>query len=135
MGAEGQYYFDLMKKKVTALGEEVQYAFIGSMLYGSFGFNFISSGYGGVLNLAYALEGEDVITLQFAKTGAGNGVWYHNNAGMNYPLYAVGYSSPRTFKLTADDMKNPTQITMTEVGNEAHWMTLFAAQIAYPFNN
>ena len=135
MGEEGQYYFNLMKNKVTAIGEEVQYAFIGSMLYGSFGFNFISSGYGGVLNLAYALEGEDVITLQFAMAGAGNGVWYHNNAGMNYPLYAVGYSSPRTFKLTADDMKNPTQITMTEVGNEAHWMTLFAAQIAYPFNN
>ena len=135
MGAEGQYYFGLMKDMVTAIGEEVQYAFIGSMLYGSFGFNFISSGYGGVLNFAYQLEGEDTITTQFAMAGAGNGVWYHNNAGMKYPLYAFGYSSPRTFKLTADDPKNPTQITLTEVGNDAHWMTLFAAQITYPFNN
>lgn len=135
LGAEGQYYFNLMKKKIDAIGEEVQYAFIGSMLYGSFGFNFNSSGYAGVLNLNYALQGEDVITLQFAMAGAGNGVWYHNNAGMNYALYPFGYNKARTFKLTADDNKNPSQITMTEVGNEAHKMTLFAAQITFPFNN
>ena len=67
--------------------------------------------------------------------GAGNGVWYHNNAGFHYALRPFGYDKARTFKLTADDKKNPTQITMTEVGNEAHSMTLFAAQITYPFNN
>ena len=135
LGPEAQYYFNYVQQSIAAIGEELQYAFVGSMLYGSFGFNFISSGYGGVLNFAYELEGEDVITLQFAMAGAGNGVWYHNNAGMHYALRPFGYSSPRTFKLTADDIKNPTQITMTEVGNEAHWMTLFAAQITNPFNN
>lgn len=136
LGPEGQYYFDVVKQYEDAMGEELQYAFIGSMLYpGNFGFQFVSSGYGGSLNFAYALEGDDVIMLQFAMAGAGNGVWYHNNAGFKYALYPFGYSSPRTFKLTADDKKNPTQITMTEVGNEAHSMTLFKAQIAYPFNN
>ena len=135
LGAEGQYYFDLVKKNLTAIGEELQYAFVGSMLYGSFGFNFISSGYGGVLGFDYALNGEDVISLQFNMSGAGNGVWYHNNAGMHYALRPFGYSSARTFKLTADDNKNPSQITLTELGNEAHKMTLFAAEITYPFNN
>ena len=135
LGAEGQYYFDLLKKNLTAIGEELEYAFVGSMLYGSFGFNFISSGYGGVLGFDYALQGEDLISLQFNFTGAGNGVWYHNNAGMHYALRPFGYSSARTFQLTADDNKNPTQITMTEVGNPAHAMTLFAAQIGYPFEN
>ena len=135
LGAEGQYYFDLLKKNLTAIGEELEYAFVGSMLYGSFGFNFISSGYGGVLGFDYALQGEDLISLQFNFTGAGNGVWYHNNAGMHYALRPFGYSSARTFKLTADDNKNPSQITMTEVGNEAHKMTLFAAESTYPFNN
>lgn len=137
LGPEGQYYFDAMKLTIDALGEELQYAFIGSMLYpGNFGFQFISSGYGGSLNFAYQLEGEDVITLQFAMTGAGNGVWYHSNAGFHYALRPFGYSSARTFKLTADDIKSPTQITLAEVDNEAdNTITLFAAQIAYPYNN
>ena len=136
LGPEGQYYFDIVKQYLDAMGEELQYAFIGSMLYpGNFGFQFVSSGYGGSLNFNYVLEDEDIITLQFAMAGVGNGVWYHNNAGFKYALYPFGYSSSRTFKLTADDKKNPTQITMTEVGKEAHSMTLFAAQIANPYNN
>jgi hypothetical protein len=106
------------------------------MLYpGHFGFQFISSGYGGSLDFIYALEGEDMITLQFAMVGAGDGVWYHNNANFAYALFPFGYSSPRTFVLTADDNKNPSQITMTEVGNTRNTITLFAAQIAYPFDN
>ena len=136
LSAEGKFYFDYVKQYEDALGEELQYAFIGSMLYpGNFGFQFVSSGYGGSLNFNYALQGEDIITLQFAMAGAGNGVWYHNNAGFHYALRPFGYDKARTFKLTADDKKNPTQITMTEVGNEAHSMTLFAAQITYPFDN
>lgn len=136
LSAEGKYYFDIVKKNEDAMGEELQYAFIGSMLYpGNFGFQFISSGYGGSLNFLYALQGDDIITLQFAMAGAGNGVWYHNNAGFHYALRPFGYDKARTFKLTADDNKNPSQITMTEVGNEAHSMTLFAAEIAYPFDN
>ena len=136
LSAEGKFYFDYVKQYEDALGEELQYAFIGSMLYpGNFGFQFVSSGYGGSLNFNYALQGEDIITLQFAMAGAGNGVWYHNNAGFHYALRPFGYDKARTFKLTADDKKNPTQITMTEVGNEAHSMTLYAAQITYPFDN
>ena len=135
LSAEGKFYFDYVKKNLDAMGEELQVAFIGSSLYGSWGFNFISSGYAGLLGFSYALEGEDIITMQFSMSGQGNGVWYHNNAGFHYALRPFGYSSPRTFRLTADDNKNPSQITMTEVGNEAHAMTLYAAEIAYPFRN
>ena len=137
LGPEGQFYFDYLKQGIDAIQEELQYAFLGSMLYpGNFGFQFISSGYGGSLNFNYALEGEDVITLQFAMAGAGNGVWYHNNAGFHYALRPFGYDKARTFKLTADDKKSPTWIKMAEVGNEKNnTMTLFAAQIAYPFKN
>ena len=137
LSPEGQFYFDYVKKNLTAIGEELQFAFLGSMLYpgAGFGFQFISSGYGGALSFNYQLEGEDIISLQFAMAGAGDGVWYHNNAGFHYALRPFGYSSARTFQLTADDNKNPTQVTMTEVGNPAHTMTLFAAQIMYPFDN
>lgn len=136
LGAYAKPYFDMVKQGEDAIGEELQFAFIGSMLYpGHFGFQFISSGYGGSLDFNYALEGEDTITLQFAMAGAGDGVWYHNNANFAYALFPFGYSSPRTFVLTADDNKNPSQITMTEVGNTRNTITLFAAQIAYPFDN
>lgn len=136
LGAYAKPYFDMVKAGEDAIGEELQFAFIGSMLYpGHFGFQFISSGYGGSLDFLYALEGEDTITLQFAMAGAGDGVWYHNNANFAYALFPFGYSSPRTFTLTADDNKNPTVITMTEVGNERNTITLFAEQIAYPFDN
>lgn len=136
LGAFGQAYFDMVKQGEDAIGEELQFAFIGSMLYpGHFGFQFISSGYGGSLDFIYALEGEDIITLQFAMAGAGDGVWYHNNANFAYALFPFGYTSPRTFKLTADDAKNPTVITMTEIGNEVNTITLFAEEIANPFDN
>lgn len=135
LGPEGQFYFDYVRQYEAAIGEELQFAFLGTMLYPTFGFQFISSGYGGSLNFNYKLEGEDIITLQFAMTGAGDGVWYQNNARFDYALRPFGYASARTFQLTADDPKNPSQITMTEVGNPAHKMTLFAAQIAYPLEN
>jgi hypothetical protein len=135
LGSYAQRYFNTVKSSLTAIGEELQYAFLGTMLYPQFGFQFISSGYGGALYFAYELTGENQITLQFAMAGGGDGVWYHNNANFAYALYPFGYSSAKTFTLTADDEKKPTQITMTEVGNEVNTITLFAAQIAYPFNN
>lgn len=138
LGPEGKYYFDVIKQIEDLLGEELQYAFLGSMLYptNGFGFQFISSGYGGSLDFNYQLEGDDIVTLQYAgKYGAANGQWYHDNAMFYYALMPFGYDEPRTFKLTADDNRNPTVITMTEVGNEAHTMTLFAKQIAYPLEN
>jgi len=131
-------YFNQVKNALTAIGEELQYAFFGSMLYPSagFGFQFVSSGYGGALNYVYELVGEDTITMQFAMSGAGDGVWYHNNANFAYALFPFGYSSPKTFKITADDPKSPTWIQLAEVGNEAkNTSTLYAAQIAYPFKN
>ena len=110
---------------------------MGLSLYGSgkFGFNLISSGYGGSLLFDYVLEGDNKITLQFALDGEGDGLWYHTNAGFNYALVPFGYNSARTFTLTADNPKSPTQITLTEDANPNNVITLFANQVAYPFNN
>lgn len=136
LGAFGQTYFAYCKKNyLDALGEELQYAFMGSMLYGSFGFNFSSSGYQGLLGYDYELIGENQIAMGFNFTGQGNGVWYYNNAGFHYLLNPFGYSSPRVFTLTYDDLANPTYITLTEDANPNNSITLFKAQIFYPFNN
>ena len=136
LGAYAKPYFNQVKSALAAIEEELEYAFIGSMLYpGNFGFQFVSSGYGGALGLAYELEGEDTITLQFNMTGAGDGVWYHNNANFAYALFPFGYSSPRTFKITADDNKAPTKIVLSDVAQTNNVITLCAQQIKYPFNN
>lgn len=136
LGAYAQTYFAYCKQNfLDLMGEELYYAFMGSLLYGSFGFNFNSSGYAGLLGYDYQLIGEDKVTLTFNFTGQGNGVWYYNNAGFYYFLNPFGYDSSRTFTITADNPKNPTYITLTEDANPDNVITLFASQINYPFNN
>ena len=135
LGALGQAYFDVVKQGVDAIGEVLQVAFVGSAYYGSFGFNFISSGYQGLLGIDYELIDEDKVTLVFNFSGEGDGVWYHNNANFAYALFPFGYSTARTFTLTTDDEKFPSYITLTEDGNPDNVITLFASQIVYPFEN
>lgn len=137
LGAFAKPYYDVVKQKEDAIGETLQIAYMGLSLYGSgkFGFNLISSGYGGSLLFDYVLEGDNKITLQFALDGEGDGLWYHKNAGFNYALVPFGYNSARTFTLTADNPKSPTQITLTEDANPNNVITLFANQVTYPFNN
>lgn len=136
LGEFAKPYFDKVKEMEDALGEVLQYAFMGTMLSetGTFGFNFISSGYAGVLHFSYQLIGDNQIALQFAMAGEANGVWYHNE-GMANALMPFGYNSSRLFTLTTDDIKNPSYITLTEDANPANRMTLFAAQISFPLDN
>ena len=134
LGAFAQQYFAFCKENyLDALGEELEYAFMGSLLYGKFGFNFSSSGYQGLLGYDYELIGEDQVALAFNKTGLGNGVWYYNNAGFQYLLNVFGLSSARVFTLTYDDLADPTYITLTENANPKNSITLFKEQIIYPF--
>ena len=136
LGEFGQTYFNTVKKNLAAIGEELWLAWIGLDSKGSmYGFSFNSSGYYGVLGLDYELTGEDQVTFVFNYAGDSNGSWYYSNAKFYYALNVFGYSAPRTFTLTSDDDKNPSQITLTEVGNAKNTITLFAKQIAYPFNN
>ena len=134
LGSYAKTYFNHVKKNfLDPMGEELEFAFMGSMLYGQFGFNFRSSGYPGLLGYDYELIGENQIAMGFNFTGQGNGVWYHNNAGFNYLLNPFGYSAARVFTLTCDDLANPTYITLTEDANPKNSITLFKEQIIYPF--
>ena len=135
LGDFGKLYFDEVKAALDGIGEVLQVAFIGSAYYDSFGFNFTSSGYSGLLGLNYELIDEDKVTLVFNFSGEGDGVWYHNNANFAYALFPFGYRTARTFTLTTDDVKSPSYITLTEDGNPDNVITLSASQIAYPFEN
>ena len=135
LGKYAQTYFSFVNNNYLAsMGETLEYAFMGSLLYGDYGFNFSSSGFQGLLGYDYELIGEDKIALVFNFTGLGNGVWYYNNAGFHYLLNPFGYSAARTFTLTADNPSSPTYITLTEDANPDNSITLFAEQIIYPFD-
>ena len=140
LGRFAQTYFAHCKQNfMDQEGEELIQAYMGSALYGSFGFNFIShasdGNYGGLLGYDYELIGEDKVSLVFNFTGEGNGVWYHNNMGFHFLLRPFGYDVTRIFTLTTDNPTSPTYITLTEDDNPNNSMTLFASQINYPFRN
>lgn len=136
LGEYGQIYFDYCKKNfLDTIGEEMVWSFMGSALYGEFGFNFNSSGYTGLLGYDYKLIGDKKISLQFNMSGAGDGVYYHNEVGFYYLLNPFGYDSARIFTLSTDNEKDPSYITLTEDKNPANSITLSANQINYPFKN
>lgn len=139
LGSFGKPYWDVVKTALAGVGEQLLVAYLGSSLYGKWGFNFYtttgSANYKGGLYMAYQLVGEDKIAMQFAMDGGGDGVWYHNNAKFNYLLNVLGYSSPRTFTITADNPKGPSYLILTEDANPNNTIKLIPKQTLYPFNN
>lgn len=135
--AYGQSYWDRVKSGLDAIGERLYYAYLANE-EGGFGLQFGSydgSGlYGGSLFFDYTLTGEDQITLQFAMAGAGDGVWYHNNANFAYALFPFGYSSSRTFTLTTDNVKKPSYIILTDNDTPANVIKLVAEEVYWPFD-
>lgn len=73
--------------------------------------------------------------MQFSMSGGGDGVWYHNNANFHYFLNIFGYNSARVFTITADDVKSPSYLILTEDANPNNTIKLIPTQTLYPFNN
>lgn len=136
MGSFGKTYWDYTKLNgLDPIGEELEYAYLGPASDGSFAFNFSSSGYTGSLIYDATIVSENQITLQFALSGLGNGVWYYNNAKFNYLINPISLSTARTFTITADDYKSPTWVKIVEDANPtANYFVLYKTPIYYPFN-
>lgn len=139
VGSWGQPYMNVAKRALAAIGEELLVAYLGSSLYGAYAFNFYSTtgsaNYKGCLTMAYQLIGEDKVALQFGQGAGGDGQWYYKNASFNYIINVFGLSSARTFTLSADDVKSPSYILLTEDANPANTIKLVPNQVLYPFNN
>ena len=137
LGSYAQRYWNTVKAALEGIGEEMYKAYLADEK--GFGFHFISydgkTQYAGSLFFNSTVISNDEITLQFAMSGAGNGVWYHNNASFAYALFPFGYSSPRTFKLTTDNIAEPSIIVLTEEGNPSNVITLSAEEVRWPFDN
>ena len=99
---------------VTARGYPFKLAFLGDAYYGIWGLNVNFANYGGVIEYATELIGEDKVKLTFTGSAGGNGAAFYN-WGLSSSLKPLGTSSAgKTFTLTADDPKNPTIIMMTD---------------------
>lgn len=128
-----QPYFAMAANGSAEEGEQILYMYMGLSGAGSYSFSFNSGGYTGSLLYDYILTGEDEITLTFALQGEGDGVYYYNNCNYNYIIAAIGNSAGATYKLTTDDLKAPSFITLTNTANPARYFTLYPNLIAYPF--
>ena len=141
LGSYAQLYFDQVKDLYATdpnlTGEQLYFFAMGTE-GGHFGayFGSLASGgyYAGQLYYNYSLEGDDVIAMQFAVDGDNNGIFYHS-VGFAYLLMPFGYSSPVTFKVTADNAGSPTTITLTDQNNPYNVITLTQEPVYFPFDN
>jgi hypothetical protein len=121
------------------IGEELNYAYLGKFSTGQYGFCFGSydgSGiYKGALIYNYTLIATNQVKLTFTNSGAGDGMWYYSNAKFNSLINPLGTSTVRTFTLTADDLKRPTWIKLTDNANANNTITLYKSGIAWPYDN
>ncbi len=139
LGSFGKTYWNHANVNgLKPIGEQLYYAYMGTDK-GGYGFQFASlagsSLYGGALFFDYTLIGEDKITYNFALRGAGDGVWYYQNAMFNFMLQVLSRQEPKTFSITTDDLKNPTWIKLSDDVDPTNTIILESAPVIFPFNN
>ena len=140
LGALGQSYWDQVKAAEANIGESLLWAIFGTYTVSQqngpkFGFAFGStngkSTYGGQLYFTPTMIGQDEITLKFDGSGDSNGAWYYKNAKMNLAIAPfIG-----TFKLTTDDVEDPSYIILTDKARPTNVIKLVAKETVYPFDN
>ena len=139
LGSFGKTYWNHANVNgIKPIGEELYYAYMGTDK-GGYGFQFASlagsSLYGGALFFNFKLIGDDKIEYNFALSGAGDGVWYYNNALYNYMLQVLSGANPKTFTLTTDDTKNPTWIKLADDADPNNTIILKSTSVIFPFDN
>ena len=127
IGSFGKKYFNVAIKKAGDLAESLDYVIFGNFTTSSYGEGFGLSFYSGSAEDGYyygmytmncTIKSEDEVVLSFTGQGLGNASWYSKNANYDYMVFPLGYvNQPRTFKLTADDTRNPSYILMTDESN------------------
>ena len=110
-------------------GEDVNYCYIGTYK-GYYGFYFLSGGkYYGVATFAVdaPINEPDVITFDF-NGYVGSGPYYalHCNFEDAYTPFLS------TFKLSTDDVNNPTVMTLTDQNNAKNVIKLVKDPVLYP---
>lgn len=137
MGSYSLAYWNVCKEtsQGESVGEDMTYAYLGTSSKGAYGFNFVSGNtYAGCLNCTLTAVDDTHVTLAFALSGDSNGIWYYNNAGYNYVIYALTKSKTGvTYSLEADDPKSPSMIKLTDTSNPDNYYILSSHVVYSPF--
>ena len=148
MGEFAAPYWNAVKQQIMpSLGEQLQYFAFGAAIpswassFGNYwGASFNSGGYAGVLGFSYQIVSDDEVKMGYnAKGNKSNGDWYVNNAYFHYFIVPFGCTTSaaqkvRTFKITADNPKEPSILTLTDEDEPTNVITLYANYISDPLN-
>ena len=99
---------------------------------------FQSGRYAGYMCFNYELIGDDTITMYYnGKNDGGNAPYYISNCDYDKGLIPFGANknNARTFRLSTDNAKTPSYITLTDVNEPTNVITMFTDGFYYPFNN
>ncbi|MBR5929344.1 MAG: DUF4302 domain-containing protein [Prevotella sp.] len=147
LGHFGQLYWGYMEENVLPIINGAGYP--GTLDYFYFGFEedmfgafYKIIGYWGVNCFDYQLIGEDEITLTYNKVDAYNGATFISSGFLNVAAYLVapfgceadGTPKARTFKITTDNIKNPSWVLLTDVDKPDNTIMMYAAEIYRPYN-
>ncbi len=89
-------------------------------------FMFVDTGYAAQWACTATLEGEDKVTLAFDGSGQGDASYYASHYGSAH-LNAL----TKTFVVTADNVKAPSELTITEVGNPDNYIKFASDMVQY----
>ena len=148
-GEFGQLYWTYCKERILPVfNENVVDGTLTNFYFGTnngtFGATYILCGYLGVNSFDYELIDNDKIKMVYNSTGNNsNGTYF---AGKNSAYLAsflltpfgcnqTGTPTVRTFQVTTNDIKNPTEIILTDINNENNTIRLTQQDINKPFDN
>ena len=121
--------------------EVIGAVWLGKDKDGAFGIGFKSSRYIAYLHLNYQAVSDTAIKFAFAGTGGGDGMWYFRQ-GYDFLAYAFAgtYDKELQFvtkewNISADNVKRPTVLTLTDKDNSANVIVLKATAVEYPFGD
>lgn len=139
-----QKYWSYSLQTQLKMGEEMQVAVLGNYEFSSrygrnFGLTFCSGGYWGTIVFNRELVSDDEITLSYAGTNVLNGDYYLAYFDYIYLVYPFCYNkTARTFKLTTDNVGDPSWILMTDEANPQNTIRLTAmgsSPALYPYRH
>lgn len=84
----------------------------------------------GAYTLIDQLDGDDIITIEPTYNTLGSGFDYYNKLNFNYLFLIL----EGTYRLTADNKMNPTEIRLEKVDDPRYAFTLQKAPVSFPYD-
>lgn len=143
LSASAQAYWNISYAIQKKYQEDTRYLILGNYetnwLYGknyglSFSHVYGNTHYEGTLTIDYKLKGEDEVTMTYVpKRNVPNASWYIRNYRYDAIIYPIATEEGRTFKLSCDNPRHPTQITMTDENDPTNVITVYQEFVSWPF--